>query len=292
MQLEFFGEMFDRIKCNKTCDNCKAGRVPDKRDMTAEATAIINLFSSASNNNRKGVTILQLSELYRGSKSKSITKNYQISRIKGFGAGSKFKKQDIERILHAMIFERVLVENSVENKGGFSSDYVGLGENSSSLQRGSRQFFVEFPRKIVASKAKPDKPKRKEKATEKKHDTKRRKAKKVPPSRDNGTVSSDLGGLHFTEIGDSEDDDDSIVDGSKDGTHSSVNTKPVLSHQHTKKIADVLKTLVRRWADEEQMMGNNVHCKSGIRVEDVCLEREKFPKRLNHLYCDFVFLLI
>jgi superfamily II DNA helicase RecQ len=287
MQLEFFGERFDRAKCNKTCDNCRAGKEPDKRDMTAEAITIINLFDSASNNKRGGVTILQLSELYRGSKTKAITKNYQVNRIKGFGAGSKFKKQDIDRIMHAMIFERIFVENSVENKGGFSSDYVGLGENSSSLQRGSRQFFVEFPQtKVAAKKAKPEKPKKKEPArktnTRSTKSPTRGKPKKPPSSRATRTDATDIGGLHFTEIevGDSEDDDDSILDGSKGGTHNSENIQTALSHHHTKKITDVLKMLVRRWADEEQMMGNNVHCKSFIRIENVCLLQTKVMKIL------------
>ena len=277
MQLEFFGERFDRAKCNKTCDNCRAGIEPEKRDMTAEATTIINLFDSASNNKRGGVTILQLSELYRGSKTKAITKSYQVNRIKGFGAGSKFKKQDIDRIMHAMIFERILVENSVENKGGFSSDYVGLAENASSVQRGSRQFFVEFPqKKVAAKKAKPpEKPKKKEPA--KKKSPKSRKPKKPPASRATGTDATDAGGLHFTEIDvdDSEDDDDSILDGSKSGTHNSETMQTALSHHHTKKITDVLKMLVRRWADEEQMMGNNVHCKSFIRIKASVYTRQK-----------------
>ena len=282
MQLEFFGERFDRMKCNKTCDNCRAGKQPEKRDMTAEAIAIINLFNSASNNNRRGVTMLQLSELYRGSKSKTITKNYQIKGMIGFGAGSKLKKHDIEKITHAMIFERILVENSIENKSGFTSDYVGLGENSSLLMRGSRQFFVEFPRKVTAAKAKTTNPKTKD-STKKKSSTKepkRPKAKKSTSSKDTRTDATDMGGLRFTEIevGDSDDDDDSMLDGSKESAHNSDNMEPVLPHQHTKKIADVLKTLVRRWADEEQLMGNNVHCKSNIHVENICLRRANATK--------------
>ena len=267
MQLEFFGEQFDRMKCNKTCDNCKAGKQPDRRNMSAEAIAIVNLFNAASNNNRRGVTMLQLSELYRGSKSKAITKIYRVNGMKGFGSGSKFKKYDIERITHAMIFERILVENSVENKGGFTSDYVGLGENSSSLLRGSRQFFVEFPQKVTAAKKRPER-------TIIKGTTKKKKSTKEPKSgqakrtssKDTKIDETDMGGLHFTEIevGASEDDDDSILDGSKDGGHNAENMQPLLPHHHTKKIADVLKMLVRRWADEEQMMGNNVHCESKI----------------------------
>lgn len=274
MQLEFFGEKFDRLKCNKTCDNCKAGKLPDKRDMTAEAITIITLFSSASSNNRRGVTMLQLSELYRGSKNKTITKNYQINGIKGFGAGSKYKKQDVERITHAMIFERILVENSVENKGGFTSDYVSLGENSSALLRGSRLFFVEFPQKIIAAKTKSGKSKYVEPIMErnKVSGPKRLKSKKKPLPKDTGTNATDIGGMQFIEIGvgGSEEDDDSVLDGSKDDTCNSKSKLSVLSHHHTKKIADLLKMLVRRWADEEQMMGNNVHCKSSIMVENVC----------------------
>ncbi len=281
MQLEFFGERFDRCKCNKTCDNCKTGKQPERRDMTAEAIAIVNLFNSASQNNRRGVTMLQLSELYRGSKSKSITKLYQIRSLQGFGAGSKFKKYDIERITHAMIFERILVENSVENKVGFTSDYIGLGENASSLMRGSRQFFVEFPQKVT--KTAPEKPKTKEYTKKKKSsskETKARKPKKATKSKDTG---NDVGGLQFAEIevGDSEDDDDSLLDGSKQSSHASEKTQPLLPHHHTKKIADVLKTLVKRWADEEQMMGNNVHCKSRKYLLETNVYETRKCKRLT-----------
>lgn len=265
MQLEFFGETFDRLKCNKTCDNCRAGKMPDKRDMTAEADVIIDLFNDASIKSRKGVTMLQLSELYRGSKSKTITKSYPINAIKGFGAGSKFKKHDIERIMHAMIFERILVENSVENKVGYTSDYVGLGENSSPIQRGSRKFFVEFPGKIVAPREKSAKRKLKE-TSQKKQSTKgskRCRVKGPTPSIGTKIDGTDQGGLQFSEygFGDSDGDDDSMLDSSNVGRYTSEGVKSVLSHQHTKKIVDVLKTLVKRWADEEQLMGNNVHCK-------------------------------
>ena len=281
MQLEFFGEKFDRAKCNQTCDNCKAGKLPDKRDMTAEAVTIVNLFNSASNKSRKGVTMLQLSELYRGSKSKAITKNYPINEIEGFGAGSKFKKPDVERITHTMIFERILTENSVENKGGFSSDYVSLGENASSLQRGSHKFVVEFPQKAVAAKKSvtSDKQQNKEpsKRRRKSNDPKSPKAKKQYSSKKTETEAADIGGLQFAEIGvgDSEedDDDDSMLDSSNVGAHNSESMESVLPHNHTKKLVDMLKTLVKRWADEEQMMGNNVHCKFGIRIDYVsCLQ--------------------
>jgi hypothetical protein len=40
-----------------------------------------------------------------------------------------------------MVFDRLLVEESVDNGGGFSSDYVTLSENAAGVQNGQRQFF-------------------------------------------------------------------------------------------------------------------------------------------------------
>lgn len=80
--------------------------------------------------------------------------------------------------------------------------------------------------------------------------------------------------MHFSEIGvdDSEDDDDSLQDSSNFDTSNSSNMQSVLPHNHTNKIIEMLKTLVKRWADEEQMMGNHVfywHILSGGEVKTI-----------------------
>lgn len=97
MQLEFFGENFDRSKCNGTCDNCKAGKEPERRDTTGVARTLLGLLTDFQNKrNGRGVTLVQVSELYRGAKTKSLIGNLDTGRIKGYGAGSKFKKYDID----------------------------------------------------------------------------------------------------------------------------------------------------------------------------------------------------
>eukprot|EP00536_Pseudo-nitzschia_multiseries_P017448 jgi/Psemu1/264303/estExt_Genewise1Plus.C_15560004 len=276
MQLEFFGEKFDRAKCNQTCDNCKAGRLPDARDMTAEAKTIINLFNSASNQSRKGITMLQLAELYRGSKSKAITKSYPVNKIEGFGAGAKFKKHDIEKITHGMIFERILAETSVETKGGFSTDYVTLGEKAPSLQRGSEKFIVEFPKKVTAPRPKPDKRSSNEPAKKRSRskDSESSSPKKKSSTRKTIAKETHIGGLQFSEIGvdDSEDDDDSLQDNMNLDTPNRTKMQSVLPLHHTNKLSETLKTLVQRWADEEQLMGNHVfywHILSAAEVKTI-----------------------
>jgi bloom syndrome protein len=144
MQLKFFGERFDCSKCNKTCDNCKAGKVPDRRDLTAEAKTILELFNSLTRQaGRKGggITMHQLSELFRGSKAKAITKNFNVNGLRGYCAGSKYKKYDVDRITHEMVFENILTETSTESNIGFLVDYVSLGENAGSILNGSRKLL-------------------------------------------------------------------------------------------------------------------------------------------------------
>jgi superfamily II DNA helicase RecQ len=278
MQLEFFGERFDRSKCHETCDNCRDGKVPDRRDMTTEALAIINLFNNVCQQSRRtgGVTMLQLSELYRGSKSQSISRNFKTAGLVGYGAGSKFKKTDVERILHSMIFERLLTESSVENNGGFHSDYISLGENVSSLQTGSSIFYVEFP--VVSAKKSPptkkvDKPistTTNDGDSRNKRSRASAKSKKKNPStmhvRDqNQDFVVDEGGLTFAEMidGDDSDDDDgnSLLDISPSNLSKSEVSNAILPQNHTTKLVNMIKKLTQLWATEEQTMGNNVHCK-------------------------------
>jgi bloom syndrome protein len=98
MQLEFFGETFDRAKCKGTCDNCKAGRQPDNRNCTSEAKALIDLFQEFSQQKRNGVTLNQLTEIYRGTKSQQMLKFLDVNRLRGYGAGKSIKKFELDRI--------------------------------------------------------------------------------------------------------------------------------------------------------------------------------------------------
>jgi bloom syndrome protein len=97
MQLGFFGETFDPAKCKRTCDNCKAEREADERNLTSLAKEFLGLLKKV--NEQKKVTLVQLTDLYRGSKSQSAVKFLDMSRLKKYcGAGSKFKKFEIDRL--------------------------------------------------------------------------------------------------------------------------------------------------------------------------------------------------
>ena len=271
MQLEFFGEKFDKAKCNQTCDNCKAGREPIRREVTDEAKTILKLLESIQKNQTALVTLAQLTQLYNGSKAKAATKNLNTDYLTGYGAGRDLKKGEADRITHHMMFERVLEETSVENQRGFSSDYVNPGENARALLSGGKRLFVEFPQQRKKSNEENKKPsaKKKKKSTtpKKKKATTTKKVAKAPkskPAAATASINDSAGGLSFVELDDSSSDDESDDDVllfSLKGNNKNA-APPILPDKHTKALIDLIKQLTQSWANEEKLMGNKVFCKS------------------------------
>ena len=277
MQLEFFGEKFDRAKCNRTCDNCRAQREPDRRDMTSVAKTIIQLFQDTTIQKRDArLTLNQLTELFRGSKSQSAVKFLDTSKLRGYGAGSQYKRNDVDRITHAMVFERIILEEGAENSGGFNSDYVRLAENAKSIETGQRQFFVNFPKpksveKIAAEAEKENKKTSAKKKSNAEKSKSTSKSPEVAASRASARkkVAIGLNAISARNEADtvciddtsSDDSDDEVIELlSSRSRRSSVGIKAnsILPYEATQGLISRIKTLATNWAEEERMCGNNM----------------------------------
>lgn len=281
MQLDFFGETFDSIHCNKTCDNCKAERVPDRRDFTTVAQTILQLLDSIHQQRRGnggGVTLSQLIDLYRGSKSKNVTKFLDTNRLQGYGAGAKFKKHEVDRIVHTMVFERILSESSVQNKLGFSSDYVNLAENADFIRSGQRQFLVNFSKEAVKKKdtavvLTTTKAPKKKKTIEKKR------------SEIVETTESSTGSTHIFPVDKlsncSSDTELEIV--SVSNTNSRPLARSALPLANTQELVANLKKLASNWADEEIMCGKNIFYWHIMSNEAMKAIAAKVPRTENEL---------
>jgi bloom syndrome protein len=274
LQLEFFGERFDRANCNRTCDNCIAQREPDSRNMTSVAKTIIQLLQDATVQKRDArLTLNQLIELYRGSKSQSATKFLDIKKLRGHGAGSAYKRNEVDRITHAMVFDRIIVEEGAENSGGFNSDYVRLAENATLIENGQRQFFVNFPRpkaieKVVVESEKENK--KVSKKTSKISKTKSNSIADKPAARRNTGSADSIPTTKATIIPDtfcledsssSDDSDDDVVELiTSRGRRSSIGIKAnsILPFDATQGLISRIKTLATNWAEEERMCGKNM----------------------------------
>lgn len=233
LQLQFFGERFEKDQCNKTCDNCRIGNVPETRDMSNIAREILQLLEGIMSQKRgRGTTIQQLSELWRGTKSKTHTKFLQTDALHGYGKGSKFNKNDVDTIVHAMVFEKILEEISEDSGSGFPADYVHPGSKAPQIQSGTLPFHVRF---AVAKAAAP-----KEKKSKKKDSDKKPKGKKKKSTTNHASpIQLDSSESSMTP---------SLTDRKLGSKRSAENT--ILPAEHNKVLIERVKKLVSMMADE------------------------------------------
>jgi len=265
MQLEFFGERFDRSKCNKTCDNCKAGLEPERRNLSEDGRTILQLLDDLLiQKNGRGATLAQVSELYRGSKAQTTIKFIDVKRIPGYGLGQKYNKTDLDRIMHAIVFEGILQEISQENGSGFTSDFLQHGPKSDMLRNHQFQFHVDFPssssktKKSTSKKAKEDSASSTSKSKNSKKVSTRKKAAKTPKTFE---VKNGKFQVPHVEIIDESDEEEEFIGDSNRIVGSkakSSDEKSILPKNHTETLVQRIKKLVGYWADEEIMNGNKV----------------------------------
>lgn len=162
--LAYFGENFDKSRCNKTCDTCRSESEFRLRDVSDDAQKVIKLVRELQNLKS---TILMATDVFRGSKTKALEQK-GLQSVAGHGAGAHLSRTDAERLFHALIIEEALMERSEINKMGHANSYVEvrnrgeavrsdnvqLGKNARIIENGTKKvemaFKVDTPRAAVA----------------------------------------------------------------------------------------------------------------------------------------------
>eukprot|EP00004_Rigifila_ramosa_P027726 TRINITY_DN9132_c0_g1_i1.p1 TRINITY_DN9132_c0_g1~~TRINITY_DN9132_c0_g1_i1.p1 ORF type:complete len:1200 (-),score=300.67 TRINITY_DN9132_c0_g1_i1:345-3767(-) len=123
LQLRHFGEKFDRSACNRTCDNCVRNLNYEQHDVTVLAKDLLSLVSEIGSSN---VTLIMLSEIYRGSQnSRILAKGF--ASLSMFGAGKSADRDTVDRVLRHLVISDVLREITVATAQG-SASYIKLGK--------------------------------------------------------------------------------------------------------------------------------------------------------------------
>lgn len=120
--LRYFGEIFDRANCHKSCDNCVDNSDAVAEDMTDSAIDIINLVQSSLDTGTR-TTIVQCIDIFRGSKAKAIT-NKGFDSLPLFGKGSSMNREQVERLFHHLLGEGALDEDMIVNASGWTNAYI------------------------------------------------------------------------------------------------------------------------------------------------------------------------
>ncbi|XP_012267844.2 Bloom syndrome protein homolog [Athalia rosae] len=132
-QLNYFGEIFKKESClansTTTCDNCRSKDKFEMIDATEDARELVKAVQDFGK--RKGVTLLQITEIFKGSDLKKIRdagqNNHPI-----FGRGKNWKKNDIERLLHKLVIDQYLQEDMYINNE-IACAYLKIGPRGRDL---------------------------------------------------------------------------------------------------------------------------------------------------------------
>lgn len=127
------GEKFDRKLCiakkETTCDNCENLSSHQQKDISHEARELGKLVADLSSSSN--VTMIYVTEVYKGSKSKRITECGH-DKHPLHGQGASLDRSDIQSILKQLILKDILA-NFYTFNGEFPVVYIKKGSSFDTL---------------------------------------------------------------------------------------------------------------------------------------------------------------
>ncbi|XP_051146387.1 ATP-dependent DNA helicase Q-like 4A [Andrographis paniculata] len=154
LQLLHFGEKFDSLNCQKTCDNCSKCQNCLEKDVTDIAKQLVELVKLTG----QQFSNTHILEVYRGSLSQYV-KKHRHERLSLHGAGKHLSKGEASRVLRHLVTEDVLVEDVKKSDiYGSVSSVVKMNESKAyNLFAGGLTITLRFPSTAKASKSsRPD----------------------------------------------------------------------------------------------------------------------------------------
>lgn len=135
--LQYFGENFDPLQCNKTCDNCENRSEVRMVDRSNEAKAVIGLLHGLGSGEK--ITLVQLIDVFRGSGAKKYA---HFARNPNFGSGRDLTRTEAERLLQNMCAQNILQQFNVSNAMGYVSTYIRNGKDARDVERGLKKVVL------------------------------------------------------------------------------------------------------------------------------------------------------
>ncbi|OMJ72734.1 hypothetical protein SteCoe_28767 [Stentor coeruleus] len=136
IQLEYFGEYFDPIKCNKMCDNCRNKNNETQEDCSETAKKILQVLA----NQPDGInTLAQLTGFLKGIKCK---KNEDLTDFPGFGSMIDMKTEDIGKVIRKLIYDDAINEKTVKCSKKFKMTKLELGSKSTEVLLGTMKIYL------------------------------------------------------------------------------------------------------------------------------------------------------
>ncbi|KZV22716.1 DNA helicase (RECQl4A) isoform 2 [Dorcoceras hygrometricum] len=142
LQLIHFGEKFDSLNCQKTCDNCSKNVSCIEKDVTEVAKQLVELVKTTG----QTFSSSHILEVYRGSLNQFV-KKHRHETLSLHGAGKHLAKDEASRVLRHLVIEDILMED-VKKSDLYGSVSSLLKVNESrvyNLFAGGQTIKLRFP---------------------------------------------------------------------------------------------------------------------------------------------------
>lgn len=121
--LRYFGEVFHKKDCHKSCDVCMDDAEVITKDLTTEAINVIKLVKSMAGNN----TISHCKAVFFGSKKKEIIQKGHEA-LPGHGKGNTLGQKVMDQLFEELMAMDALREIALTNAGGWSNNYLQVSD--------------------------------------------------------------------------------------------------------------------------------------------------------------------
>ncbi|KAJ3517802.1 hypothetical protein NLJ89_g284 [Agrocybe chaxingu] len=140
--LQHFDERFAKSLCRRGCDTCEADRETVSKDLTSNAVDAIKLIQLLSHRGDK-LTHPQFVSVLRGANTADV-RSKGHDKLPGYASCSQLPKELLELMLSRLLYNRVIETVAEQNRRGFHSNYLVLGQNAQGLLSGAESFLVDW----------------------------------------------------------------------------------------------------------------------------------------------------
>ncbi|KAJ4163414.1 hypothetical protein LMH87_005146 [Akanthomyces muscarius] len=135
--LRYFGEDFTAAQCQKSCDNCRSGKIFEQKDFSECARSVIQVVRR-----QEKVTAVQCADILIG---KGYPKHEQRLSDEFYGDCKGLMKHQVVLVIDKLVAEKGLAENNVVTKYGMAIPYLVVGLEANKYLNRQRKLMLKAP---------------------------------------------------------------------------------------------------------------------------------------------------
>lgn len=142
LQLQHFGETFDKKNCNNTCDNCKNNdgtTTFTEQDYTDQAKDLLTVISQVGEG-KYGLG--HYLDVWRGSKNAKVIQNKHDVNILAYGTGKSVSKANAQ-IIGRELNKQGFLDEKTQNTGQFTYGVISISNQGRLLMNGDKKFKIK-----------------------------------------------------------------------------------------------------------------------------------------------------